>query len=185
MPRFEDDDQEPQEEHWEEEEIEGSDEPDEEDEESEAEEAEDFTSDEVLQEIANLVEESEELCDRGEFRKAVRLWRRVIDRFADEPIVFFYKAQATFRLLCEEVLSGGAWDSSAEASVLHEEVLSTLDEALVMDSEYIEALNLLGAAHMLRGDHGEAVKAWETSLKLDEDQPDVEVDLEEARKYLN
>ncbi|MBI1289860.1 hypothetical protein GC173_01265 [bacterium] len=181
MPRYEEDDEQ-QEEHWEEDGFESDAEEDDEDESEE--EAEETSSDEVLEEIAALVEESEELCDRGEFRKAVRLWRRVIDRFADEPVVYFYKAHATFRLLCEEVLSGGAWDSSAEAAVLHEEVLATLDEALAMDSEYIEALNLLGAAHMLRDDHREAVKAWEASLKLDEDQPDVEADLEEARKYL-
>lgn len=186
MPRYED--EEPKEEHWEEEEeTEASFDEDavEDDDEESEEEAEETTTDEVLEEIAALVEESEEFCDRGEFRKAVRLWRKHIDRFSDEPVVYFYLAHATFRLLCEEVLSGGEWDSSAEATVLHEEILATLDEALAMDDEYVEALNLLGAAHMLRGEHAEAVKAWEASLALDEDQPDVETDLEEARGYLD
>jgi hypothetical protein len=53
-----------------------------------------------------------------------------------------------------------------------------------MDDEFIPALNLMGALHVLRDDHKEAVKAWKRSLAIDEDQPDVKQDLEEALNFL-
>jgi tetratricopeptide (TPR) repeat protein len=180
MPRFDKDDD-AQDESWEKEELA---EEEEDDDDESGEEGGSSSFGELSDDLVQLIEETEELAEAGELKKALRLWRKSIDRFSDEPVAYFHMALGCFRLLSEEMTTGGVWDSTAEMAALHEEALSHCDECLEMDDEFIPALNLMGALHVLRDDHKEAVKAWKRSLAIDEDQPDVKQDLEEALNFL-
>jgi tetratricopeptide (TPR) repeat protein len=186
MPRFNDDDElEPEEGEWEGEELEEDEDAELEDEDLEEEDgAAPLYDDEVSSELQELIDEAEDLAEQGELKKSLRLWRRNMDRYSDEPIAYYHLALATFRLLNEELMTSGAWDSTAELAVLHEEAITALDECLAMNKKFVAAWNLLGALHMMREEYKDAVKAWEASLELDEDQDEVRSDLEEARKYI-
>jgi tetratricopeptide (TPR) repeat protein len=161
MPTFDDD-----EEYWDEDPLEDEDEEEEDD-------VEDHTA---------IVEQADELADVGEFRKAIRLWRRSIERFSDEPEAQFAYGRTVFRLLEEEIVTEKWWVSDAELVSLYEECLAALEEAVSIDDQFLPSWNLMGTLFALRQNYESAISCWQKSLEIDDDQPQVRIDLEEAQE---
>ncbi|MCC6547982.1 tetratricopeptide repeat protein [Candidatus Sumerlaeota bacterium] len=135
-------------------------------------------------EIEALIAQSEEMAERGEQRKALRLWRKNIDRFADEPVAFYQMALAIFRLIEEASATEEMWEADADLVGMYEEAIGILEEALTMDDEHVDSWNLLGALLELRENHEEAIVAWERSLELNPDQKVVREDLKRVKKIV-
>ncbi|CAN5439102.1 hypothetical protein BH09SUM1_BH09SUM1_32820 [soil metagenome] len=136
------------------------------------------------EELQQLIDETEELSETGELRKAVRMWRKSMDRFSDDPVAYFHLGRACFRLLTEEMVHEDLWQANADSVGLLEEALSALEEAVSMDPAHKDAWNLIGALHSLRDNHAQAAEAWEKSLKIDPKQKQVREDLASARENL-
>lgn len=165
MPAYEDD----EEDYWDRDPME-----DDEDEEEEA--------DDGPEELEELIQQADELAELGEPRKALRLWRRQIERFIDDPNAQFAYAQAAFRLLEEEIVSEKWWVSDVELVAFFEESLSALEEAVSIDEGHFQSWNLMGALYALRHNYESAIPCWEKSLDINPDQIHVKNDLEEARE---
>jgi tetratricopeptide (TPR) repeat protein len=152
---------------------------------SDEDEADDEGESEGGDDLEALLARAEELSESGENRAALRLWRRSIDRFADEAEAHFQYALTAFREL--EELSGGSeisWGAEPELVGLYEEALSELEEAVAIDDSHHPAWNLMGALYALRGNHESAVTCWEKSLEILPNQPKVREDLEASRDQL-
>ena len=158
---------------------------DEEPEEDEEEDDEEEEEEEGGTDLDEVVAEGEDLAERGELRKALRLWRKNIDRFADEPVAFYQLALAIFRVLEEAVATHEIWQSDSDLVGLYEEALSNVEESLAMDEEHVDSWNLLGALQALRENHKEAAAAWERSLELQPNQRQVKADLKRVKQNLD
>ncbi|MCC5877061.1 MAG: tetratricopeptide repeat protein [Candidatus Sumerlaeia bacterium] len=134
------------------------------------------------EELEELIQQADELAELGEPRKALRLWRRQIERFIDDPNAQYAYAQAAFRLLEEEIVTEKWWVSDVELVSLFEESLSALEEAVTIDETHFNSWNLMGALYALRHNFESAIPCWEKSLEINPDQIDVKNDLEEARE---
>lgn len=165
MPRFDDQDEE---ELWDEESDEDEEEPEPDD----------------GEELDSIIGEGEHFAETGQYRKALRLWRRNIDRFSDEPLAFHHLALAAFHVLEEAAATQDIWQSDSDLLGLHEEAVTALEEALSMDKDRTDSLNLLGALHALRENYKEAIASWERSLKINPNQRQVKADLKDAKKNL-
>ena len=128
-------------------------------------------------ELQELVDRADEMAETGGHRRAVRLWRKNIDRFADEPQAYFHYAQACFRLLSDDLIHDEMWESNADDVGVYEEALAALEEALTMDKEHVDSLNMIGALYVLRSNKELAIDSWERSLKANPNQPQVRTDL--------
>ncbi len=135
-------------------------------------------------ELDNLIAEVDELADTGQLRRAVRIWRRSIDRFSDEPRAYHHYGLTCFRLLEFETSYQPNWDTEPSLVGLYEEAAGALEEAVGLEEENYEAWNILGALYALRENYREAVQAWERSLSTEPDQPQVVEDLESVRHKL-
>lgn len=142
---------------------------------------EDEEEGEELEELPDVVLAADELAELGEPRKALKLWRREIERFVDEPDAQFAYARTAFRLLEEEIVTEKWWVSDVELVALYEESLAALEEAVNIDEGHYQSWNLMGALYALRRNYESAIPCWEKSLELNPDQPEVKSDLEEAR----
>lgn len=131
-----------------------------------------------------LIELGEELAESGELRRALRLWRKAVDRFPEEQEVWFRLGQACFRVIEDESSHHDIWEDDAELQGLHEEALTALDESITIDDRHHHSWNLLGALYMLRKNPQSAVECWEKSLQIKSGQKQVKQDLEEARAEL-
>lgn len=160
MPRFEDDDEEML---WE----------------DDADDDEEEDVDEGDDDLSELIEITEELVETGEAKKAIRLWRRSIDRFADEPLAFYHQGLAAQRYLEEEL--GGRKLTGADTDLLpfYDLAVSAFEEVVSMEPENTDALNALGHLHATRGRAKMAREAWEKSLEIKEDQDDIRAELED------
>lgn len=134
-------------------------------------------ADEEENELDDFIAEVEELTETGQLRKAVRLWRRSIDRFSDEPEAYFHYGLTCFRRLEEEAAVQEIWHAEPELVGLYEEASGALEEAVNLEDDNHEAWNVLGALYALRENHQEARKAWQRSLEIDPHQPQVKQDL--------
>lgn len=134
------------------------------------------------EDLEDVIAQGEELSDFGEHRKALRLWRRHIDRFSDEVDAQFSYGQAAFRVLEEQIVTERWWNSDAELVTFYEESLGALEEAVSIDEEHAPSWNLMGALFALRQNHDSAISCWEKSLEINPDQPEVKSDLKEARE---
>ncbi len=132
-------------------------------------------------ELDELIAEVDELSDTGQFRKAVRQWRRSIDRFSDEPRAYHHYGLTCFRLLEEEAAYQPNWDTEPSLVGLYEEASGALEEAVNLEEDNFEAWNILGALYALRENYREAIGAWERSLAIEPNQEQVREDLETVR----
>lgn len=135
-------------------------------------------------ELTPIIEQANELIEDSEFRKAVRLWRRSMDRFADEPEAWYHFGRACFRLLADDITHEAMWENDADNLGIHEEALSALEEAVSMDEEHADAWNLIGSLHALRRNYRSAAEAWERSLEIRPNQRQVKRDLADAKAEL-
>lgn len=134
------------------------------------------------EDLAEMIDLGEQLAELGEHRKALRLWRRHIDRFSDEADAQFAYGQAAFRVLHEEIVTERWWNSDAELVTFYEESLSALEDAVTIDESHFPSWSLMGALFALRHNHESAISCWEKSLEINPDQDDVRNDLEEIRE---
>ncbi|MCC7392424.1 hypothetical protein IT571_08730 [Candidatus Sumerlaeota bacterium] len=135
-------------------------------------------------EIEALISQSDELAERGDQRRALRLWRKNIDRVADEPIAFYQLALAIFRVIEEASATEEIWHADADLVGMYEEAIGILEEAITMDDEHVDSWNLYGALLALRENNEEAIVAWERSLDLDPNQKVVKEDLKRLKKLV-
>lgn len=191
MPRFDDDD-----EVWEDEDEEGvdpfDDEDDDEDEDDggffldeDDDDEEEGEWEEEDDDLANVIELADDLADSGESRRALKLWRKTIERFPEEHEAWFHLGRACFRVLEEETEHHEIWIDDAELMGLYEEAVGALDEAVTIEEKHFDSWNLLGALYALRGNWRSAIECWEKSLKIKPGQEEVEEDLENARENLD
>lgn len=161
MPRLEDD-----EEYWDDDEAESPDDDEE----------------EIEEDLVELIDEATELVETGEARKAVRLWRRSIERFADEPEALFQFARACHQVLEDDLGDEEAVPADSELLPFLELGLSQAEEATTQDPEHAGAWALMGRFFFLGGRFSGAVEAFEKALEADAGQPEVQRLLDIARE---
>jgi len=135
------------------------------------------------EELQAIIDRAEEFAEVDEFRRAVRLWRQNIDRFADEPLAYYHYGQACFRLLSDDLIHEEMWENNADAVGIYEEALSALEEAVSMDKDHAPSWNMIGALYALRGNNQLAIEAWEKSLAIDPTQDQVRRDLRDLKGH--
>lgn len=165
MPRFED-----EEDYWEEEDIEEEEQDEEEDDDEEG-------------ELEELIDLSDEYIETGQSRQAIKLWRKSIDRFSDEPEALYNYARACHGYL-DEQLGDEPLSGDIDLSPLMDQAVSALDEATAMDPDKKAYWNLLGKLHVKNEKFGAAVEAFRKSLELDEDQSEIQLAMELAEEHL-
>lgn len=133
------------------------------------------------QELDELIEQSEELVETGQARKAIRLWTKSMDRFADEPAAFYHLGLACLRHI-EDETGGEPLDEDSELMSVYEDGLTALNEATTMEADDAAAWTALGRLLMLGSKYQEAVECFEKSLELDENQRQTKKLLKEARE---
>lgn len=137
------------------------------------------------EELQAIADRAEEMAESGDLRRPVKLWRKNMDRFADEPLAYFHYGQACFRLLSEEMIHEELWETNADIVGFYEEALSALEEAVSMEPEHHPTWNIIGALYALRGNRHLAIDAWEKSLAINPSQPQVREDLATMKENLS
>jgi tetratricopeptide (TPR) repeat protein len=145
-----------------------------------ADDEEEDEDDDEEQELDELIEESEELVETGQARKAMRLWTKAIDRFADEPAAFYHLGLACLRHI-EEETGGEPVEEDSDLTTVYEEGLTALNEATGMEPDDAAAWTALGRLLMLGRKYSEAADCFEKSLGLDDSQRQTKKLLKEAR----
>lgn len=139
---------------------------DDESEDEEEEEDEDGDSD-----LLALIDEADTLVGEGEYLKAIKLWKRSLDRFSDEPAAYFHTAKCIHEfIVAEQGASDDDWKDNTKLFALSEDAIGYLQEAVGMDDDHEEAWLVLGQVLALRGDNEEAVVAFEKTLELNPNQ---------------
>ncbi len=132
-----------------------------------------------------IIELSDELAESGELRRSMRLWRKNIERFPEDPTAWFQLGRACFRVLEEESEHHDIWADDAELLGFYEEAAGALDEAVTIDEDHYESWNILGALYAIHGNWRSAIECWEKSLKILPGQKDATEDLKHARENLD
>ncbi len=160
MPTFED-----------EEEYEWEDSDDEEEEEVEEEETD----------LDVLIDETEELVETGQARRAIRIWKKSMDRFADEPRAFYQLGWACYRYLEDELGGRETLAGDPELLPFYEEGIYSLEEAVSMEPDNQQAWNLAARLYLMRDKKKAAIEALEKSLEIDDSQDDIQEMLDDLR----
>ena len=130
-----------------------------------------------------LIEEAEALVGEGEYLKAIKLWKRSLDRFSDEPAAYYHLAHAIHEfILAEQSTMDGDWTQDTKLMGLSEDAISALGEATVMDPEHHDSFALVGHLHALRGEKESAIENFERSLALNPGQKKIKKALDALKE---
>ncbi|MDX2175241.1 MAG: tetratricopeptide repeat protein [Candidatus Sumerlaeia bacterium] len=151
----------------------------EDDDDSFAEDASDFAD------AASVAEEAEEMIDAGEYRRAIALLQRAVEEFPEEAELHYLLGLAGLEMFRDDIADNEEWTADEDMVETYESAVTSLDEAVQLKPDHANALNGLAILYMMRNNLDAAIKCWEKSLEIDEDQEDIIKELEEARRLLD
>jgi tetratricopeptide (TPR) repeat protein len=134
--------------------------------------------------LDTLIEVADELVETGEARQAIRLWRRSIERFSDEPEAYYHQARACYGYLLEQLGDEFLENDQEELLPIHNQAISALEEALAMEPDDAASWNLLGDLYRMKENWATALDSYKKAYKLDPDLPVIEDKIDEARDEL-
>jgi len=132
--------------------------------------------------LDEYLETGEKLGQEGRLAEGADVLREATNRYPESATAFYDLGVALFLELREEHAHLELWEDLAENENVAEECVYALESAIERDPKLTEAFTNLGTILALRGRRDEAIAAWERSLALNPNQPDV---LEELDLYRN
>jgi Flp pilus assembly protein TadD len=148
------------------------------------EEDREYSDENEFTDLDSVVEEGEEMIEGGEYSKAIEHFTRATEVFPESATAHFSLGVACYSQLRELMAEQEIWTDEAKCVEVYEQAISALEEALALEPDHKEALNLLGTLFQIRGNDEGAVNCWSKSLEIDGDQETVAADLAEARKRM-
>lgn len=131
-----------------------------------------------LDSLDDYIGTTEQIAREGRLDEAVEVMREGVDRFPDSPTGQYNLGVALFLRVKKDREHLLLWENLADDDQLAEEAIAALEGAVDTDPKFVQAWNNLGTLYALRGRKNEALDAWNKSLALDADQPEVRDDIE-------
>lgn len=135
--------------------------------------------------LDEYLETGEKLGQEGRLAEGADVLREATNRYPESATAFYDLGVALFLQLREEHAHLELWEDLAENENVAEECVYALESAVERDPNLTEAFTNLGSILALRGRRDEAIAAWERSLVLNPNQPDVSEELELYRQKLS
>jgi tetratricopeptide (TPR) repeat protein len=131
-----------------------------------------------LDSLDDYIVTTEEVAREGRLDEAVDVMREGVKRYPDSATGQYNLGVALFLRVKKDRDHLVLWENLADDDQLAEEAINALEAAVETDPSFVQALNNLATLYALRGRKQEALDAWNRSLKLDSNQPEVRADME-------
>lgn len=151
-----------------------------------------------LDSLDDYIGTTEQIAREGRLDEAVEIMREGVSRYPESATGRYNLGVALFLRVKKDRDHLLLWENLADDDQLAEEAIGALEGAIDADPSFVQAYNNLGTLYALRGRKDEAMSAWNKSLELNADQPEVRSDIEmygkglsprdediEARKLMN
>lgn len=131
-----------------------------------------------LDSLDEYITVSEQVAKEGRLDEAVDMLREASHRYPESPTGRYNLGVALYLRVRQDREHQHLWEDLADDEQLAEEAIIALEGAVETDPTFVEAYNNLGRLYSLRGRKADALQAWNKSLELRPDQPQVREDIE-------
>ena len=140
--------------------------------------------DDPILELESLLVEGEKLAEAGHLDESFEVFKSATEKFPDSALAHYNLSVAYFLKLKIDKSQDLWWENKVDDETLLEEAISECRAAVDLEPNFVAALSNLGLLLALSGQKIEAIEIWETSLKLESDQPELRDDLAALKESL-
>lgn len=133
-----------------------------------------------LDSLDDYISISEKVAREGRYDEAVDVLREANKRYPESPTGRYNLGVALFLRVKQDREHLELWENLADDEQFAEEAMAALEGAVDADPQFYQAYNNLGRLYALRGRKHDAIEAWEKSLAIKSDQPEI---AEELKMY--
>ena len=138
-----------------------------------------------LDSLDDYLSVGQEVAREGRLDEAIDVMREANSRFPESATGSYNLGVALFLRLKQDKDRLELWENLADDENLVSEAITALEGAVAADPKFVAAYNNLGKLYALRGRSEEAFRAWEKSLEIDENQPEVKADMDLYRNRIS
>lgn len=134
--------------------------------------------------IEEYISTAEKVAQEGRVDEGIDILREATEKYPESAKAQYDLGVAIFMKLRDDLSHLQLWENLADDEELAEECHFAFQSAIERDPKMAAAYANLGTLLALRGRVRKAIEAWEKSLELDPDQPELAGDLQMYRSQL-